>query len=71
MFICWYQSTVDVPPPRETTQEETRDTSLDNDSENYPDEDIPEEEDDEDMDEDDEDMEEGDYKVNVLILSET
>uniref|UniRef100_A0A3B3TK99 Glucosidase 2 subunit beta n=1 Tax=Poecilia latipinna TaxID=48699 RepID=A0A3B3TK99_9TELE len=63
------ESTADVPPPGETTQEETRDPSSDNDSENYPDEDIPEEDDDEDMDEDDEDMDEGDYKVNFLILT--
>lgn len=60
------ESSADVSPPGDSTQEETRETVSDNDSENYPDEDIPEEEDDDGDDEDpdeDDDMDEGDYKA--------
>uniref|UniRef100_A0A3Q2Q5F2 Glucosidase 2 subunit beta n=1 Tax=Fundulus heteroclitus TaxID=8078 RepID=A0A3Q2Q5F2_FUNHE len=59
------ESNADIPPPGETPPEETPDIVSENDSENYPDEDIPEEEEDDDDEDDDEDddMDDGDYKA--------
>lgn len=50
----------------ETPQEETKEPVPDNDSEQYPEDDIPEEEEEEDEDDDDEDPDEADYKVSPL-----
>lgn len=48
----------------ETPQEEP---SSDNDSDQYPEDDIPEEEDDDDEEDEDDDQDDGDYKVIFLI----
>lgn len=48
----------------ETPQEEMREPVSDNDSEQYPEDDIPEEEEDDDEEDDDDDPDEGDYKVS-------
>ena len=58
-----HQSNADVPAPVDTSTEEIREPASD-DSELYPDDDIPEEEDDDEDDGEDDDMDEGDYKVN-------
>lgn len=54
----------------ETPQEEMREPVADNDSEQYPEDDIPEEEEEEEDDEeDDDDPDERDYKVCPLSFS--
>lgn len=47
----------------ETPQEEMREPVSDNDSEQYPEDDIPEEEEDDDEEDDDDDADDADYKV--------
>uniref|UniRef100_A0AAQ5XS96 Glucosidase 2 subunit beta n=1 Tax=Amphiprion ocellaris TaxID=80972 RepID=A0AAQ5XS96_AMPOC len=53
-----------IPAPVETAQEET--PVSDNDSDQYPEDDIPEEEEEEDEDDEDDDQDESDYKVRPL-----
>uniref|UniRef100_UPI0037E7FE42 glucosidase 2 subunit beta n=1 Tax=Semicossyphus pulcher TaxID=241346 RepID=UPI0037E7FE42 len=56
------ETSTDTPAPAETPQEEPRDPVSENDSEQYPDDDIPEEEEDDDEEDDEDDQDEGDYK---------
>lgn len=58
------EAKAETPEPTETPQEDTREPIADNDSEPYPDDDIPEEEEEEEEEEDDEDEDpdERDYK---------
>uniref|UniRef100_A0A1A7Y801 Glucosidase 2 subunit beta n=1 Tax=Iconisemion striatum TaxID=60296 RepID=A0A1A7Y801_9TELE len=56
------ESTTDGPAPVETPQEEVREPVSDNDSEQYPEDDIPEEDDEDEDEDEDEDMDDGDYK---------
>ncbi|XP_033944636.1 glucosidase 2 subunit beta isoform X2 [Pseudochaenichthys georgianus] len=57
------QANTETPAEVETTVEEVREPPSDNDSEQYPEEDIPEEEEEDDDEEDEEeDQEDGDYK---------
>lgn len=65
--MSWQQAATDSAAPVETPQEEIREPVSDNDSDQYPEDDIPEEEDEDDEDEDD-DPDDGDYKVNPQIF---
>lgn len=64
MSYSWHQAATDSPSPVETPQEEIREPVSDNDSEQYPEDDIPEDEDEDDEDDEDDDPDDGDYKVN-------
>uniref|UniRef100_A0A3Q1HS52 Glucosidase 2 subunit beta n=1 Tax=Acanthochromis polyacanthus TaxID=80966 RepID=A0A3Q1HS52_9TELE len=55
------ESNADIPAPVETAQEET--PVSDNDSDQYPEDDIPEEEEEDDEEDEDDDQDESDYKV--------
>lgn len=63
MFLYSYQAGTDSPAPVETPQEEIREPVSDNDSEQYPEDDIPEEEEDDDEEDEDDETDDGDYKV--------
>ncbi|XP_068584119.1 glucosidase 2 subunit beta [Cebidichthys violaceus] len=56
------EATPDTPAPVETPPEEVREPDSDNDSEQYPEEDIPDEEEDDDEEDEDDDTEDRDYK---------
>uniref|UniRef100_A0A8P4GII7 Glucosidase 2 subunit beta n=1 Tax=Dicentrarchus labrax TaxID=13489 RepID=A0A8P4GII7_DICLA len=60
------EANADTPAPVETPQEEMREPVSDNDSEQYPEDDIPEEEEEEDEEDEDDDPDEADYKVSPL-----
>lgn len=57
------ESNADTPAPVETTQEETLEPVSDNDSDQYPEDDIPDEEEEDDEDDEDDDQDESDYKA--------
>ncbi|XP_047427427.1 glucosidase 2 subunit beta [Mugil cephalus] len=57
------ESSADTQAPVETPQEEMREPASDHDSDQYPEDDIPEEEEEEEEDEDDDDADDGDYKA--------
>lgn len=59
-----HQSNTDAPAPVEPPQEEVKEPVSDNDSEPYPDDDIPEEEEEEEDEDDEDEMDDGDYKVS-------
>lgn len=67
MRLSWHQAK--APAPVETPQEEMREPVSDNDSEQYPDDDIPEEDEEDDEEDEDDDPDEADYKVNPLNFS--
>ncbi|XP_068433944.1 glucosidase 2 subunit beta [Clinocottus analis] len=56
------QANVDIPAPVETPPEQNREPESDNDSELYPEDDIPEEDEDEDEEDEDDDTEDRDFK---------
>lgn len=60
------QTATDSAAPAETLPEETREPVPDNDSDTYPEDDIPEDEDEDDEDDEDDEPDDGDYKVNPL-----
>lgn len=66
---CWHQSNADTPAPEETSREEINEPVSDNESDRYPDDDIPEDEDDDDEEDEDDDRDEHDYKVSSLNFS--
>uniref|UniRef100_A0A8C3AH53 Glucosidase 2 subunit beta n=1 Tax=Cyclopterus lumpus TaxID=8103 RepID=A0A8C3AH53_CYCLU len=57
------------PAPVETPPEEIREPESDNDSELYPEEDIPDEEEDDEEEDEDDDTDDGDFKVSPLGFS--
>uniref|UniRef100_A0A673C5Y1 Glucosidase 2 subunit beta n=1 Tax=Sphaeramia orbicularis TaxID=375764 RepID=A0A673C5Y1_9TELE len=63
------EAKADTTAPVETPQEETRESVSDTDSEQYPEDDIPEDEEEEDEDDEDEDPDDGEYKVTSLSFS--
>ncbi len=64
------QANSDTPAPVETPQEEIREPIADNDSEQYPEDDIPEEDDEEDDEDEDDDPDDVDYKASPQSFSE-
>ncbi|XP_026217078.1 glucosidase 2 subunit beta isoform X2 [Anabas testudineus] len=56
------EAATDSPAPVETPQEEVKEPVSDNDSDQYPEDDIPEDEDEDDEDDDDDDPDDGEYK---------
>lgn len=67
--LSWCQAVADTPAPTETPREEISEPIPDNDSEQYPEDDIPDEEEEDDDDDEDDDPDDGDYKVNPLNFS--
>lgn len=63
LWLSWHQANADTPAPVDTPQEEIREPVPDNDSEQYPEDDIPEEEEEDDDEDEDDDPDEVDYKV--------
>lgn len=64
------EANTDTPAPVETQQETTREQVPDNDSEPYPDDDIPEEDDEDDEEDEDDDPEDGDYKSPPAVQTQ-
>lgn len=67
--LSWHQGNTETPAPVETPQEEVREPVPDNDSEQYPEDEVPEEEEEEDEEDEEDDSDEGDYKVRPLSFS--
>lgn len=64
-----HQASADIPAQVETPQEDMRDPVPDNDSEQYPEDDIPDEEEEDDEEDEDDDQDDADYKVSPPSFS--
>uniref|UniRef100_A0A3Q4MKY4 Glucosidase 2 subunit beta n=1 Tax=Neolamprologus brichardi TaxID=32507 RepID=A0A3Q4MKY4_NEOBR len=64
------ESNADTPAPEETSREEINEPVSDNESDQYPDDDIPEDEDDDDEEDEDDDRDEHDYKTPPTARTE-
>jgi len=65
----WLQAIPDPPAPVETPPEEVREPESDNDSELYPEEDIPDEEEDDEEEDEEVDSDDRDFKVSPRSFS--
>ncbi|KAF3846184.1 hypothetical protein F7725_003262 [Dissostichus mawsoni] len=61
-YLSWQQANTETPAEVETPGEEIREPPSDNESEQYPEDDIPEEEEEDDEEDEEEDQDDGDYK---------